>query len=81
MVTTWVKHINNLVYFLQVKFENGLFIPKYDKSSFMREDMCTKPCSGPIISWSTKWITALKLYPTIDTKHYQLMRLHKFVVN
>ena len=56
-------------------------IPKYDKSSVMPEDMCTKPHSGPIISRSTKWVTGSILYPTIDTEHYQTMRIHEFDVN
>ena len=46
-VTPRVKHIDILVYFLQEQFDNGLFLPKYKKSSVMPEDMCTKPCSGP----------------------------------
>ena len=47
----------------------------------MPEDMCNKPCSGPIINQTTKWMTGFRLYPTSDTEHYQLMRLYKFVVN
>ena len=47
----------------------------------MLEDMCTKTCSGPIISQSTKWMTGLRFYPTSDTEHYQLMRLYDFFVN
>ena len=53
--------------FYKKKIKNGLFVPKYEKSSVIPEDMCTKPCSGTIISWSTKCITGLILYPTIDT--------------
>ena len=41
--------------------------------------MCTKPCSGPMISRSTKWMTGFILYPTIDTEHYQLMILNVFL--
>ena len=80
-VTPRIKHIVIPVYFLKEMFENGLFIPKYEKSSVILEDMCTKPCSSPIISCNTKWINGFRLYPTIDTEHYQLMRLHEFVVN
>ena len=69
-VTTRVKHIDIPVYFLQEQFENGIFIPKYEKSSVMPVDMCTKPCSGPIISQSTKWMTGFRLYPTSETEHY-----------
>ena len=54
IVTPRVKHIDIPVYFLQNQFDNGLFIPKYGKSSVMPADMCTKPCSGPITSRSTK---------------------------
>ena len=43
-VTTRVKHINIPVCFLQDKFDNGIFLPKYYNSSVMPADMCTKPC-------------------------------------
>ena len=81
IVTPRVKHIDIPVCFLLEQFDYGLFIPKYEKFSVMLEGMCTKPCSGPIISCSTKWITRFRLYPTSDTEHYQFMRLHEFVVN
>ena len=42
----------------------------------MQSDMCTKPCSGPIIGRITKWMTGLRFYPTSETEHYQFMRLH-----
>ena len=54
IVTPIFKHINIPVCFLQDKFNNGLFTPKYEKYSVIMEGMCTKPCSGPIISRSTK---------------------------
>ena len=54
IVTPRVKHINIPVCFLQEKFYNGLFLPKYKKSNVMPADMCTKPCSLPIISRITK---------------------------
>ena len=47
----------------------------------MPADMCTKPYSGPIISWINKWMTGFRLYPTSDTEHYQLMKLHEFIVD
>ena len=62
-----VKHIDILVCFLQDKFDNGLFLPKYEKSSVMPADMCNKPYSGPIISRSTKLMTGFILYPTSET--------------
>ena len=71
-----VKHIDITVCFLQEQFDNGLFLPKYEKSSVMPADMCTKPCSGPIISRSTKWMTGFRLYPNSETEHYQFIRLH-----
>ena len=46
---------------------NGLFIPKYEKSSVISADMCTKPYSGPIISQSTNCMTGFRFYPTSDT--------------
>ena len=79
--TPIVKHIEIPVCFLQKQFNNSLFVPKYEKSSFMMEDMCAKPCSGPIISRSTKCMTGFRLYPTSNIEHYQLMRLHKFVAS
>ena len=53
-VTPRVKQFDVHVCFLQEKFDNGLFITKYEKSSVMPEDMCNKPCACPIISRSTK---------------------------
>ena len=61
IVTPRVKHIDIPVCFLQEQFENGIFLPKYENSSVMPEDMCTKPYSGPIISRSTKCMTGLRL--------------------
>ena len=66
-VTPRVKHIEITVFFQQEQFDNGLFIPKYDNSSVMPTDMCTKPCSGPIISWITKWMTGFRFYKNSDT--------------
>ena len=81
ILTPIFKHIYIPVFFLQEKFYNSIFVPKSDKSSVIPVDMCTKPCSGQIISRSTKWMTGFRLYPTSDTSYYQLMRLHEFVVN
>ena len=47
--TPRAKHIEIPVCFLPEQYENGIFVPKYDKSNIML-DICTKPCSGPIIS-------------------------------
>ena len=80
IVTPRVKHIDITVCFIQEKFENSLFLPKYEKSSVMPTYMCTKPCSGPIVSQSNKWMTGLRFYPTDDIEHYQFMRLHEFIV-
>ena len=66
-VTPKVKHIDNPVCFLQDCFDNGIFIPKYEKFSVIPADMRTKPCSGPIIIWSNKYITVFRFYPTSDT--------------
>ena len=60
--------------FLREIFDNGLFVQKYDKSSVVPEDMCTKPCSGPIISRGNKCMAWLRIYPTGGTENYQLMR-------
>ena len=66
-VTLRVKHIGNPVCFFQEKFDNGLFIPKYENNGVMPADMCTEPCSCPIISWSTKWMTGFRFYQTSET--------------
>ena len=66
IVTPRVKHIDIPVFFLKEKFDNGLFLQKYKNSSVMPEDMCTKPSSGPNISWGTKLMDGFKLYPTSD---------------
>ena len=67
IVTTKLKHIDIPVCFLQYFFYNGLFIPRYEKSSVMPIDMCNKACSGSIISHSTKCMTGFRFYPTSDT--------------
>ena len=54
IVTPSVKHVVIPICFLLKEFGNGFSIPKYDKSSLLLADMCTKPCSGKIISQSTK---------------------------
>ena len=80
-VTPRVKHIDTPVRSLQDQFYIDVFIPKYDNSSVIPADMCIKPCSGPMTRQIIKWMSGFRLYQTIDTEHYQLMRLHKFVVN
>ena len=60
IVTPRVKQIHIPVCFLQEQFDNGLFIPKYEKSSVMPAYMCKKACSGPIIIQSTKWMTGFR---------------------
>ena len=76
-----LKNVHIPVCFLQQQIYNGIFLPKYEKYSVMLVDMCTKPCSGPIISQSTKYMTGLRLYLTSDTEYHQLVRLHEFVVD
>ena len=66
-VTNIVKHIYITVCLIKEQNHNGIFVPKYENYSGMPEYMCTKPCSCPIISSSTKWITGFIFYPTIDT--------------
>ena len=78
-VKSRVKHIDITVCFIQEQFYN-IFFPKYENSSFMSADMCTKTCSGPIISLSTKWTTGFIFYTDSDTKHHQRVKLHGFYV-
>ena len=70
----------NTLTFMSVFYKNNLtmvsLLEKYEKSSVIPEDMCTKPCSGPIISQSTKGITVFGFYLNSDTKHYQIMISH-----
>ena len=42
--------------------------------------MCTKPCSGPIVSCSTELMTDLCFLPSSDSENYQFMKLHQFEV-
>ena len=42
IVTPRVKHIDIPIFFLQEQFDNGIFVPKYDKSIVITEDMCTQ---------------------------------------
>ena len=81
IVTPTVEDSDILVFFLQEQFDNGLFIPNYEKSSVVPEDMRAKPFSGPIISQINKCMTGFRFNPTSDTEHYQFMRLHKTTVN
>ena len=67
IVTTRVKHMDITVICLQEKFDNGLFLPKYEKSSVTPENMCTKPCSGQIISRGN-------IYRFIDSYSIQLVK-------
>ena len=66
MLKELLLELNTLIFIS----ENGLFIPKYGKYSVIPAYMCTKPCSVPIISWSTKWMTGFRFYLTSDTEHY-----------
>ena len=79
-VTPRVKQMYIPVCFIQKQFDNDLFLPKYEKSSVIQSYMCTKPCLGPIISQSTKWMTGFRFYPTSEIEQFQLMRLHEFVL-
>ena len=81
IVTPGVKHMKIYVCFLSEQFDNVLFVTKYEKSSVMPSYMCTKPCSGLIISQSNKRTNGSRLYPISDTEHYQRMRLQNFDVN
>ena len=74
-VTPRVKHIDIIVCFIQEQFDSGLFLTKYENSSIIPEDMCTKLCSGSVISMSTKWMTVFRFYPTskkntINSRYY-----------
>ena len=56
-----------LLHFLYKNKLTMVFPPKYDNSSVIMEDMCTKPCFGQIISQGTNLINGFRFYPTIDT--------------
>ena len=75
IVTPRVKHIGIPVWFPQEIFDNGIFNPKCEKSSVIPADMCTKPCSGPIISWSAK------AYMYIRTALVLLIALHMHIIS
>ena len=62
-----VKHIDTPIFFQQEKNDNGIFVPKYEKSSVMPEDTCNQPCSSPITSQGIKLMTGFRLYPTSNT--------------
>ena len=79
--TPRVKHFWIPVCFLQWKFCNSSFVPKYEEYMFIPADNCTKLCSGPIISRGTKLMTGFSSYPISDTEHYKLMILHGSIVN
>ena len=79
IVTPRFKHIEITVYFLHEQLYNGSFFPKYEKYSVVLADICTKPCTGQIISWGTKWMNGFIFYPTSDIEHYQLIILNDFL--
>ena len=81
MFTPIFKYIGIPAYFLQEQSDNDIFVTKYEKSDVVPADMCTKPCSGLIISQGTKWVTGFRFYPTSDTEHYQIIILNEFVFN
>ena len=54
IVTPRIEHIYIPVCFLQENFDNGIFVPKYEKSSVIMADIYTKPYSSPIIRQSIK---------------------------
>ena len=64
------------VCFIQYFFDIGILVKKYEKSSAIPSDMCTKPCLVTITHQSTKCTTWLKVYPYSDTKHHKIMKLH-----
>ena len=66
-VTTRIKHIIIHACYLQEQIDNGIFITKYEKSSVIPEDMCTKPCACLITSWSIKCMNLFRFYPNSDT--------------
>ena len=80
-VTPIILKIDIPVCFIQEKWTIMVLLTNYDKYSVMQTDMCTKPCSGLIISWGTKWVTGIIFYPTSDTEQYQTMILHEFIGN
>ena len=80
IVTPRLKHIDLLVFFLQEQLDNGIFVPKYERSSVMPAYMCTKPCLGLVISRITRLITGLSFYQSSYTKHHLLMKLHEIYV-
>ena len=51
-VTHRFMNIESKLFFLQEKYDNGLFIPKYDKYTIMPDDMCVKSLYGTIINRS-----------------------------
>ena len=67
IVTHIVKHIVITVFFLQEQFGNGIFVTEYEKSNVMPNNMFTKPCTGPNISWSNKCMTGFRFYLNSDT--------------
>ena len=46
----------------------------------MTEYVCTKPCSCPIIIWSTEWMTGFRFYPFSDNEQSKLIKLNDFEV-
>ena len=65
-VTLRVKPLTLLSIFI-IFFNNGIFVPKYKKSSVIQADIWTKICSGRTISMSNKWMNGFIFYPTSDT--------------
>ena len=57
----------NTLSFIQEQFKNITFVPKYENSSVILADMCTKPRLGTILIRITKFMTEFIFYPNSDT--------------
>ena len=67
-----------LVRFLKKKIRNGIFDPKYEKSSVIKVDMCTKPCLYTTTTQINNWTIGFRLYSSSDGKDHQIMNLNEF---
>ena len=61
-----------------ILYENGIFIPKYEKSGRTFTYMCTNPCLRTIISQIMKCLTQFFFYPFDDSTSCQLTAIHIF---
>ena len=70
-VTPMFKHIYSLTYFLLYQYYNGIFTPKYEKTTTILSDISPKYWLGTIISHIKNLMMGFWFYSLNDSNHLQ----------